>query len=114
MLKRILVLSALVPALGVLLPSSAAAHTITGRITAYSTGSVSVFDHEVVTVRLDGYTSYSKLITQRPLQQDTRLTANALTVGRLVVVHLNKSRDRAKWVEIATDPGLGHAFAYQH
>jgi hypothetical protein len=93
--------------LGLAVPHDAAARTITGRITSYSATSVSVLDKEILTVALDEQTSYTKLVTQKPWQESGRLSAGALAVGRLAVVHVRRDDpDVADWVAIATDVPL--------
>ena len=48
--------------------------------------------------------TYTKLITQKPWQADTQLSAGALSVGRFVAVHVLKDNPNvADWVQIATD-----------
>jgi len=108
MLKRTLLLLALVVGFGITLPGKAiASKTIVGRLTAYDGISLSVRDREIVTVTLDERTTYSKLITQKPWQGDTTLDANGLAVGRFVAVHVRKDdQGVAEWVQIATDMPL--------
>jgi hypothetical protein len=105
MLKRTLILVTLVSAVGTGFPTAAlASRTIAGRITAYSATSLSVIDKEVLTVAIDNRTVYTKLITQKPWQEDTRLNATALGAGRFVAVHVRKDNPNvADWVQIATD-----------
>jgi hypothetical protein len=105
MLKRTLLVLVLVSGLGIALPGKAvASRTIVGRVTDYNGVSLSVRDREVLTVTLDERTTYSKLITQKPWQEDTRLTASALGVGRFVAVHVRTGNSAvADWVQIATD-----------
>jgi hypothetical protein len=105
MLKRTLLVLVLVSGLGIALPGKAvASRSIVGRVTDYNGASLSVRDREVLTVTLDERTTYSKLITQKPWQADTRLTASALGVGRFVVVHVRTDNPAvADWVQIATD-----------
>ena len=105
MIKRILLLIAVMSFIGVALPSKAiAGREIVGRITDVSTTSLSVKAKEIVTVTLDSRTHYTKWITQKPWQEDTRLDARSLKVGRLVAVHLrNDDGSVAGWVQIATD-----------
>jgi len=103
-MKRMLLLLVVVSSFGFALPTKAEARTIVGRITDYSATSVSVRDKEILIVRLDERTTYTKLITQKPWQEDTRLSAGALSVGRFVAVHVRKDNPNvADWVEIATD-----------
>ncbi len=81
----------------------AAVRTVTGRVTAFSPTEVSVLGREVVTLKLDGRTVFTKMITQKPWQQDSRLDTSALRVGRYVAVHLrNDDNAVAGWVQIAT------------
>ena len=105
MLKRTLILLTLVSAVGTGFPSPAlASRTIAGRITAYSATSLSVIDKEVMTVAIDSGTVYTKLITQKPWEEDTRLSASALGLGRYVAVHVRTDNPNvAEWVQIATD-----------
>src|SRR5262245_1725894 len=105
MLKRTLLVLVLVSGLGIALPGKAvASRSIVGRVPDYSGVSLSVRDREVLTVTLDERTTYSKLITQKPWQGDTRLTASALGLGRFVAVHVRKDNPAvADWVQIATD-----------
>lgn len=104
-MKRMLLLLVLIPGLGIALPTKAvASNTIVGRITDYSATSLSVRDREILTVTLDDRTTYTKLITQKPWQEDTRLSAAALSSGRYVAVHVRKDNSNvADWVQIATD-----------
>ena len=105
MVKRTLLALVLVSGLGIALPGKAvASRTIVGRVTDYNGVSLSVRDREILTVTLDERTTYSKLITQKPWQEDTRLTASALGVGRFVAVHVRTDNPAvADWVQIATD-----------
>ena len=104
-MKRMLLLLVLVSVVGIALPPKAvASKTIVGRITGYSATSLSVRDKEILTVTLDDRTTYTKLITQKPWQEDTRLSAAALGTGRFVAVHVRKDNPSvADWVQIATD-----------
>ena len=104
-MKRTLLLLVAVLAVGFALPIEAApSNVIVGRITGYSATSVSVQDKEIVTLMLDERTSYTRLITQQPWQADTRLTADTLSVGRFVAVHVrNDNPNVADWVQIALD-----------
>jgi hypothetical protein len=106
MLNRMLLMLVLVSAVGIVLPSKAgaASRDIVGRVTDYNGTSLSVRDREVLTVTLDSRTTYTKLITQKPWQEDTRLSARALSVGRFVAVHVRTDDPTvAEWVQIATD-----------
>ena len=105
MLKRMLLFVVLVAMIGITLPNKViAGRTATGRITDLTATSISVRDKEVVTFTLDSRTVYKKWITQKPWQEDTRLTAASLGVGRLVAVHPRSDNGSvADWVQIATD-----------
>jgi hypothetical protein len=104
MLKKIATLTTLAAAAGILIPAIANANTIAGRVTSFSPTSISVLDTEVVTVGIDNQTTFSKLITQKPWQENTALSVNALRVGRYVVVHVpNDNGFVANWVQVATD-----------
>lgn len=82
----------------------AAVRTVTGRVTASSSTQVSVLEREVVTLKVDERTVFTKMITQKPWEQDSRLDASALRVGRYVAVHVRKDDNTvAGWVQIATD-----------
>lgn len=105
MIKRTLLLIALAAIVSTALPSKAVAgRGATGRITDLTATSMSVLDEEVLTFTLDSRTHYTKWITQKPWQEDTRLDARALGVGRLVAVHPRKDEGSvADWVQVATD-----------
>ena len=105
MIKRLLLLIVLVSVAGMSLPTKAVAgRGATGRITDLTATSISVRDTEILTFTLDSRTHYSKWITQKPWQQDSRLDARALSVGRLVAVHpRDDDRSVADWVQVATD-----------
>jgi hypothetical protein len=77
-----------VAAAALLVPASANATTFSGRVTSFSPTSITVMEKEMVTVSVNDNTVFSKLITQKPWQQDTALTAKALRVGAFVVVHV--------------------------
>ena len=105
MIKRLLLLIVVISFVGVALPSKAiAGREIVGRVTDVTATSLSVRAREIVTVTLDNRTQYTKWITQKPWQEDTRLDARSLKVGRLVAVHpRNDDGSVAGWVQIATD-----------
>jgi len=104
-MKRMLTLFVLMSGIGIALAGTAfAGNAIVGRITDHSVTSLSVRASEIVTFSLDSHTTYTKWITQKPLQEDTRLTSSALAVGRLVTVQRAKDNGSvAAWVQIATD-----------
>ena len=103
--KRILFLAVLTGLLGMALPRTVSAdRAVVGRITNVTPTSISVLDHEHVTFTLDRRTHYTKWITQKSWQQDTRLTGTVLVNGQLVAVHpRHGDRTVASWVQIATD-----------
>lgn len=105
MIKRTLLLIALVAVVGMALPSKAVAgRGATGRITGLTATSISVQDREIVTFTVDSRTHYTKWITQKPWQEDTRIDPRALRLGRLVAVHPRRDDGSvADWVQIATD-----------
>jgi hypothetical protein len=103
MMKRFTTLAAFVAAIGILVPSTAFAKTVAGRVTSFSPTSISVFDKEIVTVGVDNSTVFTKWITQKPWQQDTVLRANAVRAGSYVVVHVPEGAAIANWVQVATD-----------
>jgi hypothetical protein len=108
MMKRIVVLLALVSAISIGLPGNAvASRRVVGHITGYNTASLSVIDREIVTVTLDDRTAYTRIVTQKPWQANTALNASALGIGRFVTVHLRENEPGiAEWVQIALDgPG---------
>jgi hypothetical protein len=100
MLKKITTLAVFAAAIAVA-AANAHANTIAGRVTSFSPSSISVLDKEVVTVGMNGATAFTKLIIQKPWQADTALTANALAVGRYVIVHADFGI--ANWVQVAMD-----------
>ncbi len=105
MTTRTFFIMALTALVATALPSKAGAgRGATGRLTAVSAASISVQDKELVTFTLDNRTHYSKWITQKPWQEDARLDARALRVGRLVAVHPRQDDGSvADWVQVATD-----------
>jgi hypothetical protein len=103
MTKRFTTLAAFLVGFAVLVPATAFARTVTGHVTGFSPTSISVFDREVITVGFDNSTAFTKLVTQKPWQQDTVLTADALRVGNYVVVHVPDGTAVANWVQVATD-----------
>ena len=105
MITRTLLLITVAAIVGTALPSKAVAgRGATGRVTDLTATSISVRDNEILTFTLDSRTHYTKWITQKPWQEDTRLNVGALRVGRLVTVHPRKDDGSvADWVQIATD-----------
>ena len=105
MIKRMLLLIVVLSFVVVALPSKAiAGREIVGRVTDVTATSLSVRAKEIVSVTLDNRTQYTKWITQKPWQEDTRLDARSLKVGGLVAVHpRNDDGSVAGWVQIATD-----------
>ena len=106
MSKKIVLLLGLVAlAFAVAFPATAfVSRTITGRITAFTATSISIQDREILTVALNERTVYTKLLTQKPWEEDTRLGARALAVGRYVAVHVSGEGPLATdWVQVATD-----------
>ena len=94
-------------AAALLVPASANATTFSGRVTSFSPTSITVMEKEMVTVGVNDNTLFSKLITQKPWQQDTALTAKALRVGVFVVVHVSTNNGFvASWVQVALDRGF--------
>jgi hypothetical protein len=102
MTKRFTTLAAFVAALAIV-PATAFARTVTGHVTGFSPTSISVFDREIVTIGFDNSTAFTKFVAQKPWQQDTALTADALRVGNYVVVHVPDGAGVANWVQVATD-----------
>jgi hypothetical protein len=112
MMNKIATLTALAAAVGIVVPALANANTIAGRVTSFTPTSISVLDTEVITAGIDNRTAFSKLITQKPWQENTGLTANALQVGRYVVVHVpDGTGGIATWVQVATDVRLANVAA---
>jgi hypothetical protein len=98
-----------VAAATLLVPAIASATTFTGRVTGFSPTSITVMDKEMVTVGINDNTLFTKLITQKPWQQDTALTAKALRVGASVVIHVpTNSGFVANWVQVALDRGFAN------
>ena len=98
-----------VAAAALLVPAIASATTFTGRVTSFSPTSITVMDKEMVTVGINDNTVFTKLITQKPWQQDTALTAKALRVGAAVVIHVpTNSGFVANWVQVALDRGFAN------
>ena len=104
MTKNFTKLAVFVAAIGILTPAAAFAKTVTGRVTAFTPTSISVLDQEIITVGIDKDTVFTKLITQKPWQEDTATTANAVRVGNFVVVHSPDTNGFvANWVQVAVD-----------
>jgi hypothetical protein len=96
-------------AAALLLPASANATTFSGRVTSFSPTSITVIDKEMVTVGINDNTVFTKLITQKPWQEDTTLTAKALRVGASVVIHVPTNGGFvANWVQVALDRGVAN------
>jgi hypothetical protein len=96
-----------VAAAALLVPAIANATTLSGRVTSFSPTSITVMDREMVTVGINDHTVFSKLITQKPWQEDTALTAKALRVGASVVIHVPANGGFvANWVQVALDRGF--------
>lgn len=115
MLKRLTFAAAVASLVAIAFPQDAlASRTIAGRITAYSTSSLSVADKEIVTFAIDARTSFTKLTTAKPWQADTSLDARALRVGRYAVIHPRDGEGGvASWIEIAIDvPLIGSGVRY--
>lgn len=99
MLKKFTIIAAFAAALGFV--ANAYASTVSGRVTNFSPTSISVFDKEIVTVGVNNETVFTKLITAKPWQENTALTANALRVGAFVVVHVPDGNGFvANWVQV--------------
>jgi len=99
MLKKFTAIAAFAAAFG--LVASAQASTVSGRVTASSPTSISVLDKEMVTVGINDDTVFTKLVTQKPWQEDIALTASAVRVGAFVVVHVpENSGFIANWVQV--------------
>jgi len=103
MTKKITTLAAFVAAIGLLVPAASFAKTVAGRVTSVTPTSISVFDREIVRFGIGNQTVFTRLVTQKPWQQDTALTANALRAGGYVVVHVPEGTAVANWVQVATD-----------
>ena len=96
-----------VAAAALLVTAIASAATFSGRVTSFSPTSITVMDKEVVTVGINDNTVFTKLITQKPWQQDTALTAKALRAGAFVVIHVPTNGGFvANWVQVALDRGF--------
>jgi hypothetical protein len=98
-----------VAAAALLAPASVNATTFSGRVTSLSPTSITVMDKEMVTVGINDNTLFTKLITQKPWQEDTALSAKALRVGASVVIHVpTNSGFVANWVQVALDRGFAN------
>ena len=104
MTKKIAILTALIAAAATLLPAIVDASTIAGRVTAFSGTSMSISGREIVTVGINSTTVFTKLVTQKPWQEDTTLQPGAVRVGTFVVAHVPENGGFvANWVQVATD-----------
>lgn len=98
-------------AAGLVVPAVANAATISGRVTAFSPTSITVVDREAVTVGLNKDTVFTKLIIQKPWQEDIAITADKVRVGGYVVVHVpENSGFVANWVQVSMT-GVPFAFS---
>ncbi len=82
-------------ATALLVPAIANATTLAGRVTSFSPTSITVMDNEMVTVGINDNTVFTKLITQKPWQQDTALTAKALR-DRHATGRRSRARERRR------------------
>ena len=113
MFRQMLVVLVLASGLGLCTPDTAVAgKIIVGRVAAYSATSLSVVDKELITLSIDSHTVFTKMITQKPWQEDTKRDARALGIGRYVAAHVAASDSTvATWVQIATDMPLAMTYA---
>lgn len=103
MLKKITAVTLFAGAIG-MIAANAHASTYKGHVTAFSPVSITVLDKEAITVRINEDTVFTKLITRRPWQESTTLTAHAVRVGDFAVVHVpNNDGFVANWVQVSTD-----------
>jgi hypothetical protein len=76
----------------------------TGRVTARTHTTISMFDKEIVTIALDERTSVVPWIREKPfVRKPVTLEPSAITVGALVRVKVGTDHSLAEVVELAND-----------
>lgn len=105
MIKRTLLLLAVAVVFATTIPGRAVAdRCATGRITALTATSISVYDRETITFSVDSRTRYTKWITRGRWQEQTQISPEVLDIGQLIAIHPRAdSGNLARWVQIATD-----------
>jgi len=113
MIKRTVLVIALVAVVGATLPRSVAGNydCAVGRITAVTGNSITVFDRETRTFTVDRHTRYTNWPTQGAWQairlldpRELYCNSTYLSVGSLVAIHpRHDGTNVARWVQVATD-----------
>jgi hypothetical protein len=86
--------------------AAAAGTHVTGLVTQLNGGTLQILTtaRDTATVALDDHTGYTKWITHKPRQQDSRATAKSVAPGRCVDVEFRANGTRvAKVVRISVD-----------
>jgi hypothetical protein len=86
--------------------AGAAAHRVTGLVTAVADESLQIKNREqTTTVGIDDKTGYMKWITHQPWQQDSRASSRSVAAGSCVDIELRGGDGNvAKMVRINTEP----------
>ena len=107
MTRKIATLIGLIAAAAALSPAIVDARTVAGRVTAFSGTSISISDRELITVGIDRNTVFTRIVTQKPWQEDTAIEPSAVHVGTFVIAHIPDANGLvATWVQAATDSGF--------
>ena len=93
-------------AVGVASAAGAAAHRVTGLVTAVADESLQITNSEqTTTISTDDKTGYMKWITHKPWQQDSRADRRSVAAGSCVDIELRGGDGNvAKMVRINTEP----------
>jgi hypothetical protein len=106
MLKNFVVAAPLMLTLTASVPSNvmAESHTYTGRVTARSETSISVYDKEIITIALDNGTTVVPWVREKPfVRKTTYLTPSEVRVGSPVAVTTRSDSNVADVVKVASD-----------
>lgn len=107
MAKTLSIAAPLVLAFSVSFPFAGLAddsHTYTGRVTARTATSISIYDEQIVTVAIDDRTTVTPWIREKPFVRKTSyLTASAVKVGSLVTVRTRGDSRVADLVRVSSD-----------
>ena len=106
MFRNFAVASSLVLALTAVSASHANAQSrkYTGRVTARTDTTISIYDKEIITVALDGQTIVEPWVREKPFaRKPVTLPPSAVIVGALVTVRTREDRGIAEVIQVAND-----------
>jgi hypothetical protein len=119
MIKRTALFITLAAIVGTTVPQRSDANydCMTGRITAATANTITVFDKESRTFTVDRHTRFTAWPTQGRWQMIARINqrqvfcdSRALDIGRLVAVHpRHDGSNTARWVQVAVNAPLSDA-----